>query len=391
MGSTRKKSSKKVDVEMKDSAAPNSQIMDALELQRTRVVCGPDVNLYVRASWMNTRKCLIVVSHLCISLLQTSSSIAHNQYSGFDGSFSLEKFRESLKMKVRRYDGHDMEFEVEGISCSIANALRRVMIAEVPTMAIEHVYIVNNTSIIQDEVLSHRLGLIPLDADPRLFEWKGQYDESNEKNTIVMKLNVTCRRLPDGSLENEKVYSSQLEWLSAGSELPEDTKTMFESDQSLLLDSVNPVHDDILIAKLRPGQTIQLECHCVKGVGEEHAKWSPVATTWYKLYPEVALLQDSPSADMSNILCEELPGLFYIDKDVLCVDDAINHEKLLEKVRRMSGEDQFRGVIQLRKRKDKFIFIIESTGAWKPHEIFQEAIKRLESKCDKVLEGLASN
>jgi hypothetical protein len=50
MGSSRKKSSKKVDVEMKDAAAPNSQIMDALELQRTRVVCGPDVNLYVRAS-----------------------------------------------------------------------------------------------------------------------------------------------------------------------------------------------------------------------------------------------------------------------------------------------------------------------------------------------------
>lgn len=39
-----------------------------------------------------------------------------------------------------------MEFEVEGISCSIANALRRVMIAEVPTMVIEHVFIVNNTS-----------------------------------------------------------------------------------------------------------------------------------------------------------------------------------------------------------------------------------------------------
>lgn len=39
-------------------------------------------------------------------------------------------------------------------------------------MAIEKVHIYNNTSIIQDEVLAHRLGLIPIKADPRLFEYK---------------------------------------------------------------------------------------------------------------------------------------------------------------------------------------------------------------------------
>lgn len=348
------------------------RIDDILDLQRTRVVCGPDVNLY------------------------TSSSIAHNQYSNYgppqDTESFMADFIASLKMKIRSYSDDTLEFEVEGISCSIANALRRVMIAEVPTMAIEHVYIVNNTSIIQDEVLSHRLGLIPLRVDPRLFEWKGQDDEANEKNTIVLKLDVTCQRLPDGSMEHEKVYSSKLEWLSTGSELPNDTKTVFGCDQSMMIESpVEPVHNDILIAKLRPGQTITLECHCIKGVGEEHAKWSPVATTWYKLYPEVVLLTSDIPEEVQERLCEELPGLVYRDDDgVLCVDDAIEHEILLEKVRRLSGEDELRDVIQLRKRKDKFVFTIESTGAYKPHEIFQEAVKRLESKCDKVLEGLAS-
>lgn len=42
--------------------------------------------------------------------------------------------------------------------------------AQVPTMAIENVYVHNNTSIVQDEVLAHRLGLIPIQADPRDFE-----------------------------------------------------------------------------------------------------------------------------------------------------------------------------------------------------------------------------
>lgn len=38
----------------------------------------------------------------------------------------------------------------------------------------------------------------------------------------------------------------------------------------------HPVHDDILIAKLRPGQEIDLVCWCVKGIGRDHAKFSPV-------------------------------------------------------------------------------------------------------------------
>jgi DNA-directed RNA polymerase I and III subunit RPAC1 len=63
----------------------------------------------------------------------------------------------------------EIVFDLIGIDASIANAFRRILLAEVPTMAIEHVYIWNNSSIIQDEVLAHRLGLIPLKVDPRAF------------------------------------------------------------------------------------------------------------------------------------------------------------------------------------------------------------------------------
>ena len=46
------------------------------------------------------------------------------------------------------------------------------LLFQVPTMAVEKVFIYNNTSIIQDEILAHRLGLIPIKADPRLFEYR---------------------------------------------------------------------------------------------------------------------------------------------------------------------------------------------------------------------------
>lgn len=93
----------------------------------------------------------------------------------------------------------EVELDIIGVDASVANAIRRVLLAEVclhelfggratppqteliltlalpqvPTVAVEHVYIWNNTSIIQDEVLSQRLGLVPLAIDPKKVEFKG--------------------------------------------------------------------------------------------------------------------------------------------------------------------------------------------------------------------------
>ena len=55
--------------------------------------------------------------------------------------------------------------------------------------------------------------------------------------------------------------------------------------------AIRPVNPDILLAKLRPGQTIDLTCHCVKGLGGDHAKFSPVATASYRLLPSIQILQ----------------------------------------------------------------------------------------------------
>ena len=54
--------------------------------------------------------------------------------------------------------------------------------------------------------------------------------------------------------------------------------------------SVSTVHDDILLAKMVAGQEIELEAHCVKGLGKDHAKFSPVGTAWYRMVPKVEFL-----------------------------------------------------------------------------------------------------
>lgn len=150
-----------------------------------------------------------------------------------------------------------------GVDAPIANALRRILLAEVPTIAIETVYVYQNTSIIADEVLAHRLGLVPLNVDPRVMRTVAEEGgELTELSGIVFELAVEGARVPmtgaeslamEGSDDFEgrytKVYSSALVWKPAGEQL------------DMLGPGVGPVVGDILLAKLAPDQVIRLEAH----------------------------------------------------------------------------------------------------------------------------------
>lgn len=83
----------------------------------------------------------------------------------------LPYFKDNFKIEIISETDDEIVFDMVGVDAPIANALRRILIAEVPTVAIEQVYIFKNTSIIQDEVLAHRIGLIPLNVDPRKMDF----------------------------------------------------------------------------------------------------------------------------------------------------------------------------------------------------------------------------
>merc|ERR1712099_91993 len=168
------------------------------------------------------------------------------------------KFNEQLKkfhIEINYMNNKKLEFDFSGIDSSIANALRRSMISEVPTMAIENVFILNNSSVIHDEMLAHRLGLVPITADPKKFDYPSQ-KIFNETNTIVFQLAVLCKK-KYSKLENGKVFSGDLEWLPNGSKIPSETNCRFSLEQTR-------IQDNILLAILIPGQEIFLEAHCVK-------------------------------------------------------------------------------------------------------------------------------
>jgi DNA-directed RNA polymerase I and III subunit RPAC1 len=84
--------------------------------------------------------------------------------------------------------------ELKGIDAALANGLRRIIISEIPTMAFHKVSLYQNTSVIPDELLVHRLGLLPIRSDPNDFETRKEDQDLNSENSLKFELRVVCRR-----------------------------------------------------------------------------------------------------------------------------------------------------------------------------------------------------
>ncbi|KAL4554677.1 hypothetical protein LXL04_037279 [Taraxacum kok-saghyz] len=357
---------------------PKNELPLHLQLQKTRVFCNNDAPTHTEN-------------------IHYSGAYAAM---GVDNSLRLDEFRKNFKVKIIKLNEEDMEFDLIGIDASIANAFRRILISEVPTMAIEKVLVANSSSVVQDEVLAHRLGLIPIIVDPRLFDYMSENDIPNEKNSIVFKLHVKNKR---GSGERRTVFSHDLQWLPFGSEYalptenPSDpnsntkpkTYTSYTFSQDTLPEfSSNPitVTPGIIISKLGPGQEIELEAHACKGLGKTHAKWSPVATAWYRMLPEVILLQDIEDEDAEELVKKCPVNVFDIeDMGKGRKWATVARPRACTLCRECIREPGWEEKVALRRVKDHFIFTIESTGALPPEVLFTEAVKILEDKCERLI------
>lgn len=141
-----------------------------------------------------------------------------------------------------------------------------------------------------DEVFSHRLGLIPLNVDPALLEMKSsQTDQATDRNTIVFKLQIECTRntaAPRDSTDpavlyhNSEVLARDLQWIPQG-----------EQAEVFSARPPAPTIPETVLVKLRPGQAIEMETHAVKGLGKDHAKFSPVGAYFSSIHPPLVLLR----------------------------------------------------------------------------------------------------
>ena len=148
-----------------------------------------------------------------------------------------------------------MKFSVDGVKPSFASALRRIMISEIPTMAIEFVDFKRNDSAIPDEVVANRMGLIPLTFDEKMYR---------------MKKDCKCEGKGCSGCQVSLVLKKK------------GPAIVYSGDMKSTDKSVQPVYDKIPITELFEGQAIEFEATAQLGVGRDHAKWQG-AVVGYKL------------------------------------------------------------------------------------------------------------
>ena len=257
-----------------------------------------------------------------------------------------------MKVTVLSVNEDTIRFGVDGIDNAFANALRRTIVSEVPTMAIEDIFYYDNTSVVPDEVLAHRIGMIPLKTDLEHYRLPSECD---------CKADLGCPKC--------RVT------LSLSVKAEEEKRTVYSGDLHPVDPAITPVSPYIPLAKLAPGQSISLEAYAQLGTGHNHTKWSPVAMAIYQNAVEIK----TDEATAAKCVEESPKGVVLSRKDTIKVVDiqAFNRGPTCASLLKD-------GSLKDHMKSDEFIFTIESTGALPPEKIVSEAVKILNSKLEEL-------
>lgn len=190
---------------------------------------------------------------------------------------TVEGWRREQKRKGITDDSqaepYRVDFKLSSVDLAFANSLRRVVLAEIPTIAIDLVEVEKNTSVLPDEFLAHRIGLIPLNS--KNCDQDVEYTRDCEcedhcaRCSVTLSLHARC-----SSDDIMRVYARDL--VVSGERANEWVGNPVITDP----DSKGP-----LICKLRKGQEVKMTLIAKKGIAKEHAKWMPTAAVGFEYDP----------------------------------------------------------------------------------------------------------
>jgi DNA-directed RNA polymerases I and III subunit RPAC1 len=174
--------------------------------------------------------------------------------------------------------------------------------------------------------------------------------------------------------KNHNVYSGQIKWVPKGKQ-----STLYKEID------IGPCESDILISKMRPGHELVLKMLAVKGIGKDHAKFSPVSCASYRLLPEIRLNREVTGRDAILLQKCFSPGVIEIDKNQTAY---VKNARIDNCSRNVYRYEELAKAVTMSRVRNHFIFTIESIGAYPPEDIFIESVKNLKKKCQKLLEEL---
>ncbi len=248
-----------------------------------------------------------------------------------------------MEVQILNNKDNKLTFAINGINPVMANTLRRLIMTEVPVLAIDEVEFQKNTSALYDEILAHRLGLIPLKTDLKSYNLKEEC-KCKGKGCALCELKLMLKANEDGI-----VYSSELK----------------STDPEAI-----PVYPDMPIVELIKKQKLELEATAILGKGKTHMKFSP-ALAYYRGYPEF-IVKDN--ANLKRIQ-EELNNIIIVKGNKIEIKDLNEWNDRHEEILEINN-------VQVKNSEEKFIFNIESWGQLTCKEILLKALEIFNDKLD---------
>jgi len=245
-----------------------------------------------------------------------------------------------------------IKFMIEDIDPALTGELRRIMVSEIPTLAIEWVDFVKNDSVLWDEIIASRLGLIPLMFKPKSYKFKkdckcGGKGCTNCQATLSLAKKGPCI-----------VYSGDL----------------VSSDKH-----VKPVYDEIPIVELTEEQELKFEAKAELGLGKNHAKWQ-AAIVGYRAIPKITIGRGGNEKEYAD----RCPKKVFSFKD-----KKLKISKPLECNLCMTCVDLSKGAIEVKTDEKDFLFNLETACGLKPKEIVMKSIEILNDKLDEFSKDLS--
>ncbi|CEQ42820.1 SPOSA6832_04685 [Sporobolomyces salmonicolor] len=262
-----------------------------------------------------------------------------------------------LRVKITELKNEHLHFILDGVHLGLANSLRRAMISRIDTLAIDQVQITENTSVLPDEMIAHRLGLVPLNSEGMDKQIKNYNRDCNcdsycDLCSVVLTLDALCTG--DSTME---VTSKML--IVQGGERSDVGKPALSADPKL--------SDGIMLAKLRKGQEIHMRCIAVKGRALEHAKWSPVAAVGFEYDPYNKMRHTDLWYEVGTKATDEWP-----------LSENAKYEKKPEE------NDPF----EYNEKPSRFYFDVEAVGQLKPEDVVLKSFDALIVQLGQLRQGL---
>lgn len=235
------------------------------------------------------------------------------------------------------HDERAARFLVRGITPAFANGIRRAMVADVPTLSIDTVRMVENSSVMFDEQIGHRLGMVPLASPP---------DEFGMDDSVTLALDVSG---PD---------------------------TAYSGDLQSMDSMVEPAEQNVPIIELKDDQRLEVEAEAVLDTGKSHAKHQGGVAVGYRHLQTVDVVGDREefADEEPNIL----RGVIEDDGELIPTEEFDN-----DLTERYPGKE-----LDVQDVPNAFVFDVETDGSMSVEELVLAAVDSLDARATELSEAV---